>query len=199
MVARLRAAGEKPEPNAKTTIPSAAKATTGANEMTSEPMAKRATDRRLMRRSLPWALIPRLTSSLLRAGSPTRRRTRFTAARTVIKTLAYSKDAAVSKPRVLNGGLFLPTLSYDQSKRCRMYCKRKLVDWRPRADTKKADRTAMTLCFKRGRNFEKIVECVAGEGGESASVSLEGGVSDRRKVSGRSNSGTIKAKNVNTL
>ena len=82
-------AGAKPEPNAKMTIPRVARIALGAAAMTSDPIAKKATEVRLMRRSLPGALIPRITRNLLRAGSTTRSKARFMAARSVIKMLAY--------------------------------------------------------------------------------------------------------------
>lgn len=71
------------------TMPSAARAITGANEMTSEPMADRATEIRLMRRSLPWELASRLVRTLWRAGSRTTSRTKSVAALSVSNILAY--------------------------------------------------------------------------------------------------------------
>jgi hypothetical protein len=60
--------------------------------MTSDPTVKKATEMRLMKRSLPWILHPRLTKTLLRAGRPTRSRARFTAARSVSKMLACGRN-----------------------------------------------------------------------------------------------------------
>lgn len=88
VVTRLRAAGPNPEPKANITIPTAASATAGAAEMISDPTVKKATETRLMRRSLPGALIPRTVRSLLRAGRPSRSSKRLIAALSVIKRLA---------------------------------------------------------------------------------------------------------------
>lgn len=92
MVTRLRAAGVNPEPKAKMAIPIAASATAGATDMTRDPRVKQATETRLMRRSLPGALSPRLVRNLLRAGRATRSSARLMAARNVIKRLAYARS-----------------------------------------------------------------------------------------------------------
>lgn len=95
-VARLRAAGEKPEPQAKMMIPRATIDMTGATEITSEPTAKKATEREVISRSLARESKLRLTSILWRAGSPTSSRTRFIPALSVKNTLAWSEQVSLT-------------------------------------------------------------------------------------------------------